>query len=230
MIFAVVIPTAIASQVEDSSDQRLQERAGITVTTGLTQWQVIQRNPAGLGTIRCGGMSTRDGEVWARVLQHTRPIEGLGWRKAVTATDGTFSAAVRDIPTGGPYSIEFRVGEPDPDAFGALGVIFWFGVLLFVADTCAVILLTPIYPEMLPNLVAALFGWRIAPFWLAAAPFWLAGLAALLMALQAVRDERALRLAPPHCSRCGYDLTGNLSGTCPECGYTLPLEPPAVKR
>ena len=22
----------------------------------------------------------------------------------------------------------------------------------------------------------------------------------------------------PRCHRCGYDLTGNLSGTCPECG------------
>ena len=24
------------------------------------------------------------------------------------------------------------------------------------------------------------------------------------------------------CVRCGYDLTGNVSGTCPECGTVVP--------
>ena len=27
---------------------------------------------------------------------------------------------------------------------------------------------------------------------------------------------------PGHCSRCGYNLTGNASGTCPECGTPAP--------
>ncbi|MCB9850953.1 MAG: hypothetical protein H6817_09655 [Phycisphaerales bacterium] len=26
------------------------------------------------------------------------------------------------------------------------------------------------------------------------------------------------RLSPGRCSRCGYDLTGNVTGVCPECG------------
>jgi hypothetical protein len=26
----------------------------------------------------------------------------------------------------------------------------------------------------------------------------------------------------PHCRRCGYDLTGNVSGACPECGTPVP--------
>ena len=26
------------------------------------------------------------------------------------------------------------------------------------------------------------------------------------------------RVPPGHCRRCGYDLTGNVSGRCPECG------------
>ena len=25
-----------------------------------------------------------------------------------------------------------------------------------------------------------------------------------------------------HCARCGYDLTGNVSGRCPECGAAVP--------
>jgi hypothetical protein len=28
----------------------------------------------------------------------------------------------------------------------------------------------------------------------------------------------------PHCPACGYNLTGNLSGTCPECGKAVPAE------
>ncbi len=30
------------------------------------------------------------------------------------------------------------------------------------------------------------------------------------------RDRR--RILPGHCRKCGYDLTGNVSGICPECG------------
>ena len=26
------------------------------------------------------------------------------------------------------------------------------------------------------------------------------------------------RIPPGHCPHCGYDLTGNVSGKCPECG------------
>jgi len=32
--------------------------------------------------------------------------------------------------------------------------------------------------------------------------------------------ERA-RVPPGHCRKCGYDLTGNISGRCPECGTTV---------
>jgi hypothetical protein len=42
-------------------------------------------------------------------------------------------------------------------------------------------------------------------------------LIALVIALLCRRDRRAI---PPHCCQgCGYDLTGNTSGACPECGW-----------
>jgi len=28
-------------------------------------------------------------------------------------------------------------------------------------------------------------------------------------------------LAAGHCQTCGYNLTGNVSGVCPECGETM---------
>lgn len=34
---------------------------------------------------------------------------------------------------------------------------------------------------------------------------------------------------PGHCGRCNYDLTGNVSGICPECEWTIPLVPVQVE-
>jgi len=33
--------------------------------------------------------------------------------------------------------------------------------------------------------------------------------------------RRIHRFAPGRCGRCGYDLTGNVSGVCPECGQPI---------
>lgn len=32
------------------------------------------------------------------------------------------------------------------------------------------------------------------------------------------------RPTPGHCRKCGYNLTGNVSGVCPECGTPIPKE------
>ncbi len=32
------------------------------------------------------------------------------------------------------------------------------------------------------------------------------------------------RIPPDRCQECGYDLTGNVSGKCPECGVPIPSE------
>ena len=34
--------------------------------------------------------------------------------------------------------------------------------------------------------------------------------------------RRRSRLRSGHCENCGYDLTGNVSGTCPECSTPVP--------
>ena len=45
-----------------------------------------------------------------------------------------------------------------------------------------------------------------------------AGFAAWLLAVRP-RERWAYRRLRGLCQRCGYDLTGNVSGVCPECGW-----------
>jgi hypothetical protein len=51
------------------------------------------------------------------------------------------------------------------------------------------------------------------PLWM---PFLLVAAPTMFLWL---RDRR--RVLPGHCGQCGYDLTGNTSGVCPECGMEL---------
>ena len=53
----------------------------------------------------------------------------------------------------------------------------------------------------------------------------MAAAAAVLPAVRLLtlgRSRRRYRLAHNLCARCGYDLTANVSGLCPECGRPVP--------
>ncbi len=49
---------------------------------------------------------------------------------------------------------------------------------------------------------------------------------AALTAIFFVKDRR--RIPPGHCPACGYNLTGNVSGRCPECGAECRRDESAV--
>ena len=60
---------------------------------------------------------------------------------------------------------------------------------------------------------------------LVGAPFWLLSLISgafpAIFLMRAIARLRRRGFGENRCSRCGYDLTGNISGVCPECGTTI---------
>jgi len=56
--------------------------------------------------------------------------------------------------------------------------------------------------------------WSYCGLWL----LWIVGPAIMLLAI------RTRGIPPGHCQSCGYDLEGNTSGKCPECGTPLETE------
>lgn len=56
--------------------------------------------------------------------------------------------------------------------------------------------------------------------------FWFGGylplviilLVPLLLVIAVLRDHRRRADPAPRCPKCGYNLTGNVSGVCPVCG------------
>ena len=63
-------------------------------------------------------------------------------------------------------------------------------------------------------------GWSSMPgAWWVYVPLWPFVLLPALVAGWLWRRERLP--GPGHCQRCGYNLRGNVSGVCPECGVTI---------
>jgi len=57
-------------------------------------------------------------------------------------------------------------------------------------------------------------------------PLLVLALACGVFGLRSLRSDKYFgklyELDPGFCGRCGYNLTGNTSGVCPECGWKLP--------
>jgi hypothetical protein len=55
---------------------------------------------------------------------------------------------------------------------------------------------------------------------------WFFGLVLVAVSAVAIGSTRRIPQgdATPACQECGYNLTGNISGICPECGMTVPQE------
>ena len=82
----------------------------LSITEGLTSWQVFQCNAENLARIVCSGAWLgEDGPVTARVLKDDLPLDG--WQEVGTAAGGAWTAAIESVPAGGPYTIALRIGD-----------------------------------------------------------------------------------------------------------------------
>ncbi len=96
---------------------------------------------------------------------------------------------------------------PDTRSASALVGLFGFGFCVEIADCLAAHASRSGYPTFDAFLVYFL---------------WLIGISfRLTLWIRAVRIQRAHRFPVGHCQSCGYDLAGNVSGICPECGHTV---------
>ena len=79
------------------------------------------------------------------------------------------------------------------------------------------------WKAVLPGLKFHIYNENAALYWSFYVGFRLSELAVLLAIWPAARVGLYLRRRPPAggCRACGYDLTGNVSGTCPECGAAV---------
>jgi hypothetical protein len=120
---------------------------------------------------------------------------GLNW----TSSDSYWSDA--NVGTGWQHTPTIRIIPPDPD----LDQVYRDHFLGFAIDQF------PFTPNLTtsPQTNHVL----VIPHWsLVAACLVLPGL------LARSRRRRLLRRRPGLCSSCGYNLTANVSGVCPECG------------
>jgi sialate O-acetylesterase len=86
---------------------------GVILTTGLSDWQIIQRDAGGTGHLELSGRwsGPTTGTVMVRLVREdtdSAVATHLDWRRAATNPDGTWSARLDAIPAGGLYRLETR--------------------------------------------------------------------------------------------------------------------------
>ena len=94
-----------------------------------------------------------------------------------------------------------------------LGLAKWVATMIFVV---AIVLLWATGWVRVQDSAAPAF-WSLEAVLHPPNPFWIPVLVfGAATALLWYMDRR--RVPSGHCRKCGYDLTGNVSGRCPECG------------
>ena len=70
----------------------------------------------------------------------------------------------------------------------------------------------------LAHVAAGLLLGQLLPVFLITFPFAYVGSWGMALAVGIPFRVRRRPVPPDHCQACGYNLTGNISGVCPECG------------
>ncbi len=82
----------------------------ITIEKGLAHYQVLQANPEDKSfPVEVSGTCADTGKVERRIVGLAYEIEP--WTEVGSAENGQWKATLKDIPLGGPYTIEFQIRD-----------------------------------------------------------------------------------------------------------------------
>ncbi|HVF09901.1 MAG TPA: sialate O-acetylesterase [Abditibacteriaceae bacterium] len=89
------------------------EQVGAIIESGPCDWQIVQRDEQGFGTMEVAGrwVGAARGKVQLRLVGEANSLPvtpNLDWQDAKTNVDGTWRATLKQIPSGGLYRLETR--------------------------------------------------------------------------------------------------------------------------
>ena len=89
----------------------MTENTGALIDQGPSDWQILQQDASGHGTIALKGrwVHTDSGRVEVRLVREDTGIAVRDWQPAQTAPEGTWTAQLTQIPAGGLYRLETRL-------------------------------------------------------------------------------------------------------------------------
>ena len=111
----LALPLSIGAATED---------AVFEVTSGLTSYQVLQRNASDRADVELAGKVTAEGAdaIEARVLRRRLVVEGFDWTQVGSASGESWTANLKALPVGGPYQVELRVLNKAGDTLSSTAV------------------------------------------------------------------------------------------------------------
>lgn len=77
----------------------------------LMDHAVLQRNAEGVSDHELAGSCRTSGSVWLTVRKNGAVVPGFDRLPAGTAARGKVDAAIRGLPTGGPYQVKLEIGD-----------------------------------------------------------------------------------------------------------------------
>ena len=94
------------------------------VTSGLSSYQVLQRDASGHADAELAGKVTPEGAdaIQARILRRRLVVEGFDWTQVGSASGERWAANIKALPVGGPYEVELRVLNKARDTLSSTAV------------------------------------------------------------------------------------------------------------
>lgn len=106
---ALLTLAAVLAGASSGATLLAQQKPAIVIQDGLASYQVLQRNEEGTATASFKGTSTVAGTMEARLQKDGTTLRD--WSEVGLAAEGTFSARIERIPTGGEYTLELRLRD-----------------------------------------------------------------------------------------------------------------------